>query len=183
MKKAVFLDRDGVINKEVDNLRDVKQLLLLPHVSEAIKILNRNNFLVIIITNQPVVARGWISEKGLNEIHQELLQRLKKQGAKIDAIYCCPHHPNASLVEYRKDCEDRKPNIGMIKKAGEDFNISLKNSFFIGDSTTDLETAKRAGSKSILLQTGYAGKDGKFKSKADFVVKNLYEAVKLICKL
>lgn len=182
MRKAIFLDRDGTINREADNLRSLKQLRLLPGVAEAIKILNKKKFLVIIITNQPVVARGWISEKQLLTIHNELLKRLNKRGAKIDAIYYCPHHPNANLKKYRKDCSDRKPNIGLIKKAVKDFNISLKNSFFIGDSTRDIKTADNAGITSILIKTGYAGKDGKYNVKANYVKKNFLEAVTLICE-
>ncbi|OGK24253.1 hypothetical protein A3A46_01545 [Candidatus Roizmanbacteria bacterium RIFCSPLOWO2_01_FULL_37_13] len=176
MQKAVFLDRDGVINREVDNLRDVKQLTLLPHAADAIRKLNQSGFLVIIITNQPVVARGWISEERLKKIHMELLKRLGKKGARIDAIYFCPHHPNADLSKYRKDCQDRKPNIGLIKKAVKNFKIALENSFLIGDSTRDIQTAKNAGIPSILLKTGYGGKDRKFNVKPDYIAKNLFEA-------
>lgn len=182
MKKAVFLDRDGTINKEVDNLRNINQLRLLPNVAKAIRKLNQNNFLVIIVSNQPVVARGWITEKELAEIHKILMIRLEKQGAKIDAVYYCPHHPNANLRQYRKDCLDRKPNVGLIKKAVEDFDISLSNSFLIGDSTRDIKTAYNAGIKNILVRTGYAGKDKKFDVVSDFTAKNLLGAVSIICK-
>lgn len=182
MKKAVFLDRDGTINKEVDNLRKINQLRLLPNVIKAIRKLNQNNFLVIIVSNQPVVARGWITEKELAEIHKILMIRLEKQGAKIDAVYYCPHHPNANLRQYRKDCPDRKPNVGLIKKAVKDFNISLSDSFLIGDSTRDIKTAYNAGIKNILVRTGYAGKDKKFDVVSDFTAKNLLEAVSIICK-
>lgn len=180
MKPAIFLDRDGVINREVDNLSDIRQLRLLPYAAAALKKLNQSGFLVIIITNQPVVARGWITEDDLGLIHRELLLRLAKKGAKIDAIYYCPHHPKANLLKYRIDCEDRKPNIGLIKKAINRFKISLKNSFFVGDSTTDIQTAKNGGIKSILVKTGYKGNDGKYNVKSDFVAKNLYEATKNI---
>ena len=183
MPKAVFLDRDGVINREVDNLTHLGQLRLLPGVAAAIRKINQSGILAIIITNQPVVARGWLSENKLNLIHQEILIRLAKKGARIDAIYYCPHHPNANLAKYRKDCEDRKPNIGLIKKAVKDFNISLKDSFMAGDSTTDIQTSHNAGVRSILLKTGYAGKDKKFKVKPDYIVNNLFEAANLICKL
>src|SRR3989344_1914099 len=182
-KKAIFLDRDGVINREVDNLKSINQLRLLPYVSQAIKKFNQSGFLVIVITNQPVIARGWIDEIELQNIHKELVNRLKKRGAKIDAIYYCPHHPNANLTKYRKDCQDRKPNIGLIKKAVNDFNISLKDSFMAGDSTTDIQTSHKAGVSRIFLKTGYAGKDKKFKVKPDYIVNNLFEAANLICKL
>ena len=182
MKRAVFLDRDGTINREVENLRHRNQLRLLPNVARAIKELNQNNFLIIVISNQPVVARGWITEKELAEIHKTLMIRLEKQGAKIDAIYYCPHHPNANLRQYRKDCPDRKPNIGLIKKAVKDFNISLSDSFLIGDSTRDIKTAYNAEIKNILVRTGNAGKDKKFDIISDFTAKNLLEAVSIICR-
>lgn len=183
MKKAVFLDRDGTINREVDNLKSIAQLRLLPASGNGIRLLNKNGFLVIIITNQPVVARGWLTEDKLLEIHKELKKRLKKKGANIDVIYYCPHHPNANIVKYRKDCPDRKPNTNLIKKAIKDFNISLTDSFFVGDSTRDMQTAKNAKIKSILVKTGYGGKDKKYIVKPDYIVSNLYQAAKLICRL
>lgn len=182
MQKAVFLDRDGVINREVDNLKSLNQLRLLPQAASAIKKINKRGFLVIIITNQPVVARGWITENELQAIHQVLLSRLAKKGAKIDAIYYCPHHPNANVLIYRKVCADRKPGVGLVKKAAEKFKISLKNSFFIGDSTRDIQTAKNAGLKSILVKTGFGGKDKKYQVIPDFMADNLPEAVLYILK-
>ena len=183
MPKAVFIDRDGVINREVDNLKDIGQLRLLPGVATAIRKINQNGILVIVITNQPVVARGWISENELNLIHQEILTRLAKKGAKIDAFYYCPHHPEANLKKYRKKCRCRKPNIGLIQKAVKKYNISIKDSYFIGDTTRDILTAKNVGLKSILVKTGYGGKDKKFNVKPDYIVNNLYEAANLICRL
>lgn len=180
MKKAVFLDRDGVINKEVDNLRRIKDLRLLPGVAKAISQLNRLGYLTIIITNQPVIARGWIKPGYLDEIHQELQNRLKP--AKIDAVYYCPHHPNANLKEYRKKCSCRKPNTGMVKKAIQKYKIDPKKSFFIGDSTRDILTGEKVGVKTILVQTGYSGKDGSYKVMPDFVSKNLLDSIKIIKK-
>ncbi|OGK31855.1 hypothetical protein A3I50_01660 [Candidatus Roizmanbacteria bacterium RIFCSPLOWO2_02_FULL_37_9] len=179
-KKAIFLDRDGVINREVDNLKSINQLRLLPYVSQAIKKFNQSGFLVIVITNQPVIARGWIDEIELQNIHKELVNRLKKRGAKIDAIYYCPHHPNANLAKYRKDCKDRKPNIGLIKKTAKDFNISLSDSFLIGDSTRDIQTAHNAKIKSVLVLTGHQGKDKRFDAKPDKIAPNLVKAVQVV---
>jgi histidinol-phosphate phosphatase family protein len=180
--KAVFLDRDGTINREVDVLRRLKQLRILPGVSRAIAALNRLGFLVVVVTNQPVIARGWITKNELDEIHAILIRRLKKGGAKIDAVYYCPHHPQANLERYRMRCRCRKPNIGMVMKAVKKFKIDVKKSFMVGDSTRDILTGKRAGLKTILVMTGYAGKDGKYAVKADFVAKNLLGAVKIIKK-
>jgi histidinol-phosphate phosphatase family protein len=180
-RRAVFLDRDGTINREVDVLRRLKQLRLLPNVSRAIRDLNRFGYLVVVITNQPVVARGWITEKYLREIHGDLTRRLARSGAWIDAIYYCPHHPNANLKKYRMACSCRKPEIGMIKNAAKDLNIKLdRNSFFVGDSSRDMLAGKRAKLTTILVKTGYAGADGKYDAKPDYVAKNLLAAVGII---
>ncbi|MEK7075435.1 MAG: HAD family hydrolase [Patescibacteria group bacterium] len=181
-QRAVFLDRDGVINREVDNLKNVKQLRLLPNVAASIKKLNRLGFLIIVVTNQPVIARGWLTEERLEKIHQVLIERLAKQGARIDAIYYCPHHPNANLKKYRLICQCRKPNIGLIKKAVKKFKINIKKSFIIGDRTADILAGKRTKLKTILVKTGYAGQDGKYDIKQDFIAGNLSEAVKIIKK-
>ncbi len=180
--KAVFLDRDGTINKEVEYLRDLGRLRILPGAGRAIAKLNRLGFLVVIVTNQPVVARGWLDEKELDEIHAILIRRLKKDGAKIDAVYYCPHHPKANLKKYRLFCRCRKPNIGMITKAVKKFKINIKKSFMVGDSTRDILTGKRVGLKTILVKTGYGGQDGKYKIRPDFVAKNLLGAVKIVSK-
>lgn len=181
-QKAVFLDRDGVVNREVDNLKNIKQLRLLPNVAASINRLNRFGFLVIVVTNQPVIARGWLTEKDLKKIHQILIKRLSQKGAKIDAIYYCPHHPNANLKKYRRRCRCRKPNIGLIRKAVKKFKIDLKKSFMVGDSTRDILAGKRAKLKTILVKTGYAGQDGKYEVKSDFITGNLSEAIKIIKK-
>lgn len=182
MKKAVFLDRDGTINREVDNLRDLSQLHLLPGAARAIARLNKLGYLVIVVTNQPVVARGLITEKELDEIHAVLIDRFKKKGSHIDAVYYCPHHPEANLKKYRLQCRCRKPNIGLIKTAVEKFGVDTKKSFMIGDSTRDVLAGERAGLRTILVKTGYAGKDGKYKIQPDFFVKNLSKAVEIIKK-
>lgn len=182
MNPAVFLDRDGTINHDVDNLRDIKKLRLLPGAAQAIGQLNKLGFLVIVITNQPVVARGWLTEADVEQINQELNKRLKNQGAKIDGFYYCPHHPNANLKKYRRECDCRKPNIGMVKKAQKDFDIDLRKSFFVGDSTRDILAGKSAGLKTILVSTGYGGKDGVYKVEPDRTANNLKEAVEVIKK-
>lgn len=178
--RAVFLDRDGVVNREVDVLRDIRQLHILPSAAEAIKKINLLGFLAIIITNQPVVARGWLTEKELDEIHAILIKRLQKKGARIDAVYYCPHHPNANLKKYRMRCVCRKPNLGMIKKAAKKYKIDMKKSFIVGDSTSDILTGKKAGLKTILVKTGYAGEDGKYGVRPDFTAKNLLGAARII---
>ena len=138
-------------------------------------------FLLIVITNQPVVARGWLSEKQLQGIHEILKRRLMKQGAEIDGIYYCPHHPQATLKKYRKLCACRKPAIGLIKEAIQTFDIDVKKSFFIGDSTRDVLAGKKAGLKTILVRTGNGGNDGKYIIKPHIVAKNLLVAVDYLC--
>lgn len=182
MRRAVFLDRDGVVVREVGNLSNIAQLRLIPYAVDGIRNLNFAGFAVFIITNQPVVGRGWITEEELSKIHEVLLRRLARRGAQIDALYYCPHHPSATLIKYRKDCRDRKPNIGLIEKAVKNFNIQLAKSFLVGDSTRDIKTAINAGITSILVKTGYGGKDGKFDVKPNYVAGNLMDAVKIIGK-
>ena len=180
VRKAVFLDRDGTINKEVDNLRRLKDLRILPGAARAIKKINKLGFLAVVITNQPVVSRGWLTEPELDRIHAVLIRRLGRKGAKLDAIYYCPHHKDAQIRKYRVLCACRKPNIGLILKAAKKFKIDLKKSFMVGDSTRDILAGKKAKMRTILVKTGYAGKDGKYNVKPDFVAKNLMQAAKII---
>jgi D,D-heptose 1,7-bisphosphate phosphatase len=179
---AVFLDRDGTINKEVDLLYKKEQFELLPGVGKAIKKLNSKELKVIVITNQPVIARGLCTEKDVNEIHKLMITQLKKFSAFLDGIFFCPHHPDANLESYRKNCDCRKPNIGLLKKAAKKFNLDLKKCFMVGDSTRDIKTGKAAGCKTVLVKTGYGGLDKKYDVVPDYVAKNLYEATNIILK-
>jgi len=185
-QRAVFLDRDGVINEEVDQLSNVKKLKIYNFSAKAIKKFNELGYLVIIITNQPMIAKGFMTEKDLDEIHKKLETELGKEGAKIDAIYYCPHHPEkgfpGEVKELKIKCNCRKPKIGLFLKAKKDFNIDLKKSFCIGDQTMDILAGKRAGCKTILVKTGYGGDDGKFDVKSDFIVKNLLQTHMLILR-
>ena len=144
--KAVFLDRDGVINKKrIDHVKSVDEFKIFSNVGDAIKLLRDKGYLVIIITNQSVIGRNIISEKKLDEIHIELKNYLKQSNTYVDSIYYCPHIP-----EQNWDC--RKPKPGLIFEACQDFDIDLKNSYFIGDSISDLDAARNAGCKGILLK-------------------------------
>jgi len=181
LKKAVFLDRDGTIVKQVELLHRVSEIRILPGAAEAVKKLNKLGYLAIVLTNQPVVARGIIGEKEVDKIHAVLIERLNRKGARLDAIYYCPHHPEANVKKYRIKCRCRKPNIGMILKAAKKYGINLKKSFMVGDSTRDILAGNRAGLKVILVKTGHGGKDiWQFKGKPDFIVDNLSAAVKII---
>ena len=154
-QKAIFLDRDGTINKYVGFLVDINQFELLPGVIEAIKKINHSEYLAIVVTNQPVIARGEVSLEELDEIHRKLETLLGEGGAYIDKLYYCPHHPHKGYEgerpEYKIECECRKPKPGMLLKAAEDFNIDLSKSLMIGDGEIDIECGNNAGCKSYLV--------------------------------
>ncbi len=178
---AVFIDRDGVINKEVDHLRDASQLVLLPNVGKAIKRINDLNIPAIIVTNQSSVARGFITEHQLHIIHKALLELLEETGAFIDGIYYCPHHPEIGSYGYKMQCTCRKPNHGMLLKAAEEFNIKLDSSTMIGDSISDMKAAWNAGCKSILVSTGHGQKAKQLleheENTPDYIANDLSDAI------
>lgn len=181
-RRAVFLDRDGVINKDVHHLNKVADLKLLRGSTEAIKALNRMEYLVVVISNQAAVAKGMLTLEGLDEIHAVLIQRLGARGATVDAIYYCPHHPEGTVKKHAIRCTCRKPNPGMILKALKKFAIDPKKSFMIGDTTSDILAGKRAKLRTILVKTGYGGRDRKHEVEPDFVVRNLAAAVEVVKK-
>lgn len=150
-QRAIFLDRDGVINKYVGFLRDIHQFELLPNVSKAIKKINNSGYLAIVVTNQPVIARGEVTREELNEIHNKMETFLGQEGAYLDGIYYCPHHPHkgyaGEIVELKIDCDCRKPKPGMLIQASKDFNINLNQSWMIGDSDNDILAGVNAGCK------------------------------------
>ena len=161
-QKAIFLDRDGTINKYVGFLRDINEFELIDGVSKAIKMINQSGYLAIVVTNQPVIARGEVSWEELHEIHKKMETLLGKDGAYIDGMYICPHHPDKGFEgerpEYKFDCDCRKPKPGLFLQAAKDFNIDLSKSYMIGDSTRDVEAGKAAGCKeSIMVETNKRG--------------------------
>lgn len=147
LRPAVFIDRDGTINYDTNYVNRPDQLKLLPGAAEGIQLLNRNALLTVVATNQSGVARGYLTIKTLDEIHRRLIALLKRQGAKLDAIYYCPYHP-----EEKHPC--RKPGIGMAQAARDEFGIDLSRSYMIGDSQGDMEFARNLGAKKILVLTG-----------------------------
>ncbi|PWJ60386.1 D,D-heptose 1,7-bisphosphate phosphatase [Dyadobacter jejuensis] len=183
-RPAIFLDRDGVINEEVDNLSDITKFKLLPGVSSAIKKINQSDFLAIVITNQPAVAKGFLTVSELEDIHKLLQTELGKERAFVNHIYYCPHHPDSGfegeVKALKTNCNCRKPQTGMIDQAVAQYNIDLKSSYFIGDTTTDMRTAENAGIPGILVETGYAGEDGKYDARAHLKVENLEAAIECI---
>lgn len=157
-QKAIFLDRDGTINKYVGFLRNIDDFVLIDGVSEAIKLINQSGYLAIVVTNQPVIARGEVTWDELHEIHKKMETLLGKDGAYIDGIYICPHHPDKGFEgerpEYKFDCDCRKPKPGLLLQAAKDFNIDLSQSIMIGDNENDVKAGENAGCiKSILLNS------------------------------
>ena len=174
---AVFLDRDGTLIRQVECMHRLEQLGLLPGAAEGIRLLNEKNQLVVVVTNQPVVARGLASEAAVDAIHAELKRRLGRKGAHLDAVYFCPHHPNATLEKYRLKCGCRKPEPGMILRAAREHEIDLRQSVMIGDTTQDLEAGRRAGVRTILVRTGHGGHDPwQYDAVPDWTARNLREA-------
>lgn len=172
-QKAVFLDRDGTINKYVGFLRNIDDFELIDGVAEAIKRINESGYLAIVVTNQPVIARGEVSFDELEQIHNKMETLLGKAGAYVDAIYYCPHHPDKGYEgersELKFDCECRKPKPGMILKAAEDFNIELSQSWMVGDGENDVNAGINAGCKTALVCSKEYGQDMTIDSLLDFV--------------
>ena len=154
-QKAIFLDRDGTINKYVGFLRKLEDFELLDGVSQAIKKINESGYLTIVVTNQPVIARGEVTVSELDVIHKKMETLLGQDGAYIDGLYICPHHPDrgfdGEIKELKIECECRKPKPGMLLKAAKDFNIDLQNSYMIGDSENDIKAGMAAGCKTRMI--------------------------------
>lgn len=172
-QKAVFLDRDGTINKYVGFLRDIDDFELLPGVAEAIKAINSSGYLAIVVTNQPVIARGEVTYKQFQEIHNKMETLLGTEGAYLDAIYFCPHHPHkgyeGEVPELKIDCECRKPKPGMLLEAAQDFNIDLNQSWMVGDGENDIKAGKAAGCRTALIGVADYSQDVTISSLEKFV--------------
>ena len=181
LRSAIFLDRDGTINYDFNRVKSPEQIKLIPFSGEAIKKINENGYLAICVTNQPVVARGEVSFKQLNDIHAYLDYLIGLEGAYLDKIYACPHHPDkgftGELIELKFECDCRKPRTGLIDKACRELLITRDTSWIIGDSSSDIEAGKIAGLKTILIRTGNAGQDKKYKVQPDYIMPDLNSSV------
>ncbi len=183
--KAVFMDRDGTINEEVGYVNHLERFVLLPRVGEAIRILNQHGLRAVVITNQSGVARGYFPESLIHLVHQRMRDHLKREGAYLDGIYYCPHHPDVGSPPYRQKCRCRKPETGLVEEASRTLNLDSSKSYMIGDRGNDLEFAHRIGIKGILVLTGYGRGEWEYcqnqwKVKPDHVAQDLYEAVQWI---
>lgn len=159
-QKCVFLDRDGTLNKYVGFLRHIDQMELLPGVAEAVRKINESGYLAIVVTNQPVIARGEVTRSELQEIHNKLETLLGQEGAYVDGIYYCPHHPHkgyeGEVPELKIDCQCRKPKPGLLYQAAKDFHIDMAASYMVGDSDNDVQCGINAGCRPVLLTEGEA---------------------------
>jgi histidinol-phosphate phosphatase family protein len=183
-RPAFFLDRDGTVIKEVDLLHKIEDVELFPFSAQAIRKINEAGQPCFLVTNQSVVARNLCSIPTVKEIHNKIETLLGREKAYLNDIYFCPHHPDKGYPgensAFKIDCECRKPKVGLIRKAADEYNVDVKASWFIGDATMDVQTGRNATMKTVLLRTGKGGKDGKFKAVPDFVFDDLHEAVDFI---
>lgn len=183
-RRAIFFDRDGVINKEVDNIIKIEDVELIPNAAKALKKVNNSLFLAIVITNQPQAAKGFCSVNDIENINKKVETLLGEERVKIDGLYICLHHPEKGFPDedkkYKIECECRKPKIGLLTQAVKDFNINLSKSYFVGDTTTDAMTAQNINIPFIGVKTGYGCKDKKFDIKANLLLKDINYAVDYI---
>jgi len=183
--RAVFLDRDGTINEEVGYVNHLERFHLLPGVGEAIRLLNQHDWKTVVVSNQSGVARGYFPESLVHQVHQKMKDLLKREGAYLDGIYYCPHHPDVGVPPYQQKCRCRKPATGMIEEAVKELGIDCSQSYVVGDRGVDIEFAGRIEARAILVLTGYGKGEweycrGLWKVKPAYVADNLFEAVQWI---
>jgi len=184
-KPAVFVDRDGTINEQMGYINHVSRFKIIPGVPQAIRMLNRQGFLVLVVSNQSGVARGYYPMDLVETIHQLMVTRIKEKKAVIDGVFFCPHHPAGSVPEFSRECECRKPKTGLIEQACKSFEIDLRRSFVVGDMCTDIELAHRAGLKGVLVKTGYGLGEIEYilprkNAKPSHIAEDLLDAVRWI---
>lgn len=180
MRKVVFLDRDGVLNKDPPHYAHrIDQMEMIPGVDDAIKLLKDHGYFLVVVSNQSGVARGYYPEEQIQIFNNALMQEIRKKGGDIDVFCYCPHHPEAPLEQYRVNCTCRKPKPGMILDAAKKYDLDLSTAFFVGDKATDVETGKNAGVKTILVLSGQ-GKDeiSKINPGDCLIADDLLDAVK-----
>ena len=182
LRPAVFLDRDGTINEQMGYINHISRFQLLSGVGAAIARLNRQGMPVVVVTNQSGLARGYFPAALLEAVHEKMFRGLAEAGAQIDALYLCPHHPEAKEARYRQACDCRKPKTGMLEQAARELGLDLARSYVIGDRWSDLRCGAAVGASSILVLTGYGRGDACYIGptqavQPDFVAEDLSEAV------
>src|SRR6185295_8725105 len=184
-QRAVFMDRDGTISEEVGYINNPSRFRLFPYAVEAIRHLNQNGWLAIVVTNQAGVARGYFPEQMIETVHADMTKQIHDGGGRLDAVYYCAHHPSVGQPPYRLDCDCRKPKPGLIMRATEEFDIDLQQSWMVGDRYSDVELAHNAEVKSMLVLSGYGRGEWEHQratwaQQPDAVAENLLEAVRVI---
>lgn len=186
-RRAVFIDRDGTISEEVGYVNHVSRYRVFPFAARAVRALNEAGWLAVLVTNQAGVARGYFEEEMIGRVHGVLAAELELGGARLDAVYYCPHHPSVGEAPYRFDCNCRKPRPGLIRRAAEELGIDLPRSWMVGDRYSDTELARNAGVRAAFVLTGYGRGEHEHQSHAwkhrpDLVAENLLEAVREIIR-
>ena len=186
-RRAVFIDRDGTISEEVGYVNHVSRYRVFPFAAEAVRALHTSGRLAILVTNQAGVARGYFKEELIGEVHEALAAELERGGARLDAVYYCPHHPSVGEPPYRLDCDCRKPRPGLLKRAADDFDLDLSRCWMVGDRYSDVVLARNAGVRSAFVLTGYGRGELEYQSRdweqrPDLVAEDLLEAVRMIVK-
>jgi D-glycero-D-manno-heptose 1,7-bisphosphate phosphatase len=184
-RAAVFLDRDGTLVEEAGYLDRLERLIFFPYSVDAVRLLNRADLAVVIVTNQAGIARGIFKESFVAEAHAHITARLAAGGARVDGFYYCPHHPEAVVEKYRKSCDCRKPQPGLLRQAAKDLDLALDRSVVVGDRWHDLEAGQRVGATGVLVRTGYGKTEEKASQdrvKPAAIVDNLIEAVSWIVR-
>ena len=181
-RRAIIMDRDGTVCDEVGYVNHVDRVRLLPRSAEAIRRANEAGFQTVVVTNQAGVARGYFAESLVDEVHDRVRELLAAEGARVDGIYYCPHHPDVGAEPYRRRCDCRKPKPGMLLRARDEMGIDLEASFMIGDSVRDIEAGRRAGATPLLVLTGYGKGELAYQShrwtvRPEHVADDLLDAV------
>ncbi len=182
-RPAVFLDRDGTLNVDVGYMHAIDQLELFPWTADALRLLKRAGFALVVVTNQAGLARGLIAEGFVEDAHAELQRRLSSVGAGVDGFYYCPHHPMGTVEKFRGDCRCRKPNPGMVEDAARDLALDPRRSWVIGDKWLDVQLAAAVGARSILVRTGWGASEERQRPQGvtvEAVCDNLMHAVGVV---
>jgi D-glycero-D-manno-heptose 1,7-bisphosphate phosphatase len=186
VRPAVFFDRDGTLIEEVGYLNRPDRVRWYPYAIEALRVLHRAGYTLVIITNQAGVARGLFTEEIVRAAHREMARAVERAGARIEAAYFCPHHPDGSLPAYARGCECRKPAAGMVRQAATDLDLDLGRSWVVGDRWIDVQIADAVGARGILVRTGYGETEAgcpPVGAKADAVVPHVFDAASWILRM
>jgi D-glycero-D-manno-heptose 1,7-bisphosphate phosphatase len=185
VRPAIFIDRDGTLSHEVGYVNHVSRFRPFAYAVDAVRLVNRSPFAVVLVTNQAGVARGYFPESLIEEVHASLRETLAAGGATLDGIYYCPHHPSAGEPPYRRDCDCRKPRPGLLHRAAAELDLDLTRSYVVGDRHGDLQLAWKVGARAVLVKSGYGLGELTYHAPSwsrqpDLVAENLLEAVSLI---